>query len=175
MELLSRQKGLPGLGVDEKRLTREKRLLRWLKARGWDLTTDVARIMGVHRTFPGKCLIACTDPLPREMRQKLLAAGVPLAASAVGEQLSEVEAGFLARAHASGSGVVDTSSVGRLFDMVASVLGIAAGIPMFIAGQSLWSFLTALGTSVVVTLIWSAIARTNFDFNRLVTEITDLD
>ena len=58
---------------------------------------------------------------------------------------------------------------------VASVLGIAAGIPMFIAGQSLWSFLTALGTSVVVTLIWSAIARTNFDFNRLVTEITDLD
>ncbi len=54
----------------------------------------------------------------------LLAAGVPLAASAVGEQLSEVEAGFLARAHASGSGVVDTSSVGRLFDMVASVLGI---------------------------------------------------
>ena len=58
---------------------------------------------------------------------------------------------------------------------VASVLGIAAGIPMFIAGQSLWSFLTALGTSVVVTLIWSAIARTDFDFNRLVTEITDLD
>ena len=77
MEILSGQKGLPGLGVDEKRLTRQKRLLRWLKARGWDLTTDVARIMGVHRTFLGKCLIACTDPLPREMRQKPLAAGVP--------------------------------------------------------------------------------------------------
>jgi hypothetical protein len=22
---------------------------------GWDLTTDVARIMGAHLTFPGKC------------------------------------------------------------------------------------------------------------------------
>lgn len=75
--IVTLQKGLPGMGVDEKKLTREKRLLRWFKDRGWDLTTDVARVMGVHRTFPGKCLIACTDPLPREMRQKLLAAGVP--------------------------------------------------------------------------------------------------
>lgn len=75
--ILTMQKGLPGMGVDEKKLTREKRLLRWFKDRGWDLTTDVARLMGVHRTFPGKCLIACTDPLPSEMRRKLLAAGVP--------------------------------------------------------------------------------------------------
>jgi hypothetical protein len=76
--MLTTQKGLPGLGVDEKKLPREKLLLRWLKDRGWDLTTDVARIMGgVHRTFPGKCLVACTDPLPKEMRRRLLAAGVP--------------------------------------------------------------------------------------------------
>ena len=76
--MLTTQKGLPGLGVDEKKLTRDKLLLRWLKERGLDLTTDVARIMGgVHRTFPGKCLIACTDPLPKEMRRKLLAAGFP--------------------------------------------------------------------------------------------------
>ena len=76
--MLTTQKGLPGLGVDEKKLPREKLLLRWLKERGLDLTTDVARIMGgVHRTFPGKCLIACTDPLPKEMRRRLIAAGVP--------------------------------------------------------------------------------------------------
>lgn len=74
----SMQKGLPGLGADEEALPREKRLLRWFKERGLDLTTDVALIMGgVHRTFPGKCLVACTDQLPREMRQKLLAYGVP--------------------------------------------------------------------------------------------------
>lgn len=71
-------KGLPGLGVDEKRLTREKQLERWFKERGLTLTEDVARIMGgVHRTFPGKCLMACTDPLPREMRKLLLDYGVP--------------------------------------------------------------------------------------------------
>lgn len=74
------RKGLPGLGVDQKvaALSREKKLMRWFKERGLDLTTDVARIMGeVHRTFPGKCLIACTDPLPKEMRNRLLAYGVP--------------------------------------------------------------------------------------------------
>lgn len=75
--ILTMQKGLPGMGVDEKKLKREKRLLRWFKDRGWDLITDVARVMGIHRTFPGKCLIACTDPLTCEMRRKLLAAGVP--------------------------------------------------------------------------------------------------
>lgn len=58
---------------------------------------------------------------------------------------------------------------------VSSVLGIAAGLPMFIAGQSLWSFLTALAVSVVVTVGWSAVARTNYDFNRLKTEINDID
>ena len=58
---------------------------------------------------------------------------------------------------------------------VASVLGILAGTPMFLAGQSLWSFLTALAISVVVTLLWSTIQKTNYDFDRLVTEITNLD
>lgn len=54
----------------------------------------------------------------------LLAAGVPLAGTAVGDELTEVEARFLRAAHRSGAGVVDTSSVGRLFDVVASVLGV---------------------------------------------------
>ena len=72
------QKGLPGMGVDEKKLSRDKLLLRWFKDRGLTLTEDVAQIMGgVHRTFPGKCLIACTDALPKEMRNRLLAYGVP--------------------------------------------------------------------------------------------------
>lgn len=76
--VLSMQKGLPGLGVDEKKLSREKLLLKWLKERGLTLTEDVAQIMGgVHRTFPGKCLIACVDPLPPEMRKRLLAYGIP--------------------------------------------------------------------------------------------------
>ena len=76
--MLTTQKGLPGLGVDEKKLTREKLLLRWFKEHGLTLTEDVAQIMGgVHRTFPGKCLIACTDALPKEMRNRLLAYGVP--------------------------------------------------------------------------------------------------
>jgi hypothetical protein len=41
------------------------------------LCADVAKVMGLHRTFPGKCLVACTEPLPNEMRRKLLAASVP--------------------------------------------------------------------------------------------------
>lgn len=54
----------------------------------------------------------------------VLAAGLPVTAGAVEGQLSEVEASFLTRAHTTGSGVVETSSVGRLFDVVASVLGV---------------------------------------------------
>ena len=52
----------------------------------------------------------------------LLAAGLPLAGTSVAEELSEVETGFLTRAHETGAGLVDTSSVGRLFDVVASLL-----------------------------------------------------
>jgi hydrogenase maturation protein HypF len=54
----------------------------------------------------------------------LLSAGVPLAGTAVGAELTDVEARFLVTAHESGAGVVDTSSAGRLFDVVASVLGV---------------------------------------------------
>ncbi len=54
----------------------------------------------------------------------LLAAGVPLADTPVGAELTEAETRFLAAAHRSGAGVVDTSSAGRLFDVAASVLGV---------------------------------------------------
>ncbi len=54
----------------------------------------------------------------------LLAAGRPLDGSAVGEELTDAERTFLERAHTSGNGGVVTSSAGRLFDVVASVLGV---------------------------------------------------
>ncbi len=54
----------------------------------------------------------------------LFAAGVPVADTPVGAELTEAEARFLTAAHRSGAGVVDTSSAGRLFDVVSSVLGI---------------------------------------------------
>ena len=54
----------------------------------------------------------------------LLAAGVDPEATPVGEVLSEIELAFARKQHASGAGWVPTSSVGRLFDVVAAVLGI---------------------------------------------------
>ena len=54
----------------------------------------------------------------------LLGAGVHLAGTPVGAELTEAETRFLEGAHRSGAGVVDTSSTGRLFDVVASVLDV---------------------------------------------------
>ena len=54
----------------------------------------------------------------------LLAAGVAPDGTPVGPELTEAEARFLDGAHRSGAGLVDTSSVGRLFDVAASVLGV---------------------------------------------------
>lgn len=54
----------------------------------------------------------------------LLDAGLPLSGTPVADVLSDAEASFLVRAHASGAGLVDTSSVGRLFDVVAALLGV---------------------------------------------------
>lgn len=76
--MMTRQMGLPGLGADESKLSREKLLLKWFADRGLKLTEEVAAIMGgVHRTYPGKCLIKCCDELTDEMRKRLLAYGVP--------------------------------------------------------------------------------------------------
>jgi hydrogenase maturation protein HypF len=54
----------------------------------------------------------------------LLDAGVPLGDTRVARELSDTETGFLVGAQRSGAGLVATSSVGRLFDVVASILGI---------------------------------------------------
>ncbi|MEZ5093472.1 carbamoyltransferase HypF [Nocardioides sp.] len=54
----------------------------------------------------------------------LLAAGQGWDGTPVGEELSTAEAQLLARAHAAGTGFVDTSSAGRLFDVAASLLGV---------------------------------------------------
>lgn len=58
----------------------------------------------------------------------LLAAGVPLEGTLVGAALTRAEAAYLVAADRSGTGVVETSSVGRLFDVVAAILGIRARI-----------------------------------------------
>jgi hydrogenase maturation protein HypF len=54
----------------------------------------------------------------------LLAAGRSLEGTPVGDELTVAERIFLERAHTSGIGGVVTSSAGRLFDAVASVLGV---------------------------------------------------
>ncbi len=54
----------------------------------------------------------------------LLAAGETWDGTPVGAELATAEATLLTRAHTSRLGVVDTSSVGRLFDAVASLLGV---------------------------------------------------
>lgn len=64
---------------------------------------------------------------------------------------------------------------------VASVVGIAAGLPMFLygwfGGAPVWnlpSFVTALVVSAAITFGWSAVAKRTFDFDRLKTEINDI-
>lgn len=54
----------------------------------------------------------------------LLDAGVELEGTRVGAELGDPERGFLQQSAESGAGVVTTSSTGRLFDVVASVLGV---------------------------------------------------
>ncbi|MCL8025406.1 carbamoyltransferase HypF [Nocardioides bruguierae] len=54
----------------------------------------------------------------------LLDAGVDLDGTPVAAVLSPAERTFLERAHASGQGFVETSSTGRLFDVVASLLDV---------------------------------------------------
>lgn len=54
----------------------------------------------------------------------LLDAGATLPGTEVDAELSDAERSLLRQAHTSGLGLVDTSSVGRLFDVASSLLGI---------------------------------------------------
>lgn len=54
---------------------------------------------------------------------------------------------------------------------IGTTAGIVAGLPMFIAGNSLWSFLTALLVSSGIVIISSLFCKKEYDFSRLSTEI----
>lgn len=56
----------------------------------------------------------------------------------------------------------------------ATIGGIAAGLPMFIVGNSLYSFLSALLVSSLIILLAHLFGRKHFDFHRLKAEITNL-
>jgi hydrogenase maturation protein HypF len=76
----------------------------------------------------------------------LLAAGVELAGTPVDDELSEVERSFLTRLALADTGWVATSSVGRLFDVVSSLLGVRhrvtyeaqAAIELEVAARRWW-------------------------------------
>lgn len=57
---------------------------------------------------------------------------------------------------------------------VACAVGIVAGLPMFFAGQSLWSFLTALLASALITAGCAMFSKQRYDFSRLATEIENI-
>lgn len=67
-----------------------------------------------------------------------------------------------------------SARIGGIAAFIACASGIIAGLPMFLAGHSLWSFLTALGASTAITVISIAASRKRFDFNRLKTEIENI-
>lgn len=57
---------------------------------------------------------------------------------------------------------------------VATIVGILAGLPMFLAGKSLYSFLSALAASSLIILAAHITGKRRFDYERLKTEITKL-
>jgi transposase-like protein len=64
------------LPTDWSALPREQRLKLWLRGEGLTLAA-LAQKMGVHKSAPGKWLIQCCEPLPKERRQELQAMGMP--------------------------------------------------------------------------------------------------
>lgn len=59
--------------------------------------------------------------------------------------------------------------------MSATILGIVGGLPLFRAGENLYSFLTAIILSGLTIFIGSRVFPINYDFNRLQTDIKTLD
>jgi Na+/proline symporter len=57
---------------------------------------------------------------------------------------------------------------------IATLCGIAAGMPFYIRGTSLPSFGLALIVSTVIVLVTTAFSKTEFDYDRLKAEIKEI-
>lgn len=67
-----------------------------------------------------------------------------------------------------------SSKISGTVAAIATIAGIIAGLPQFIAGATLWSFLLALIVSSLVLFVGSRLFPTDYDFARLKTEIEEL-
>lgn len=72
------------LAFDDAALPTEARLALWLRRAGYGSLAALARDMGVHHTYPGKLLVARTEPMPPQWRAWLLERGCP--AEVLGEE-----------------------------------------------------------------------------------------
>lgn len=55
-----------------------------------------------------------------------------------------------------------------------TILGIVSGIPLFIAGNKMLSFIVALLVSTIITVVASLFSKYEYDFSRLTEEIKEL-
>lgn len=67
-----------------------------------------------------------------------------------------------------------SSRISGLAAGLATLAGVLAGLPMFLLGNSLYSFLSALLGSTLIVCIGHIFGKKKFDFNRLKTEITNM-
>jgi len=65
------------LVFDDSCLPRRARLKLWLRRAGYSSLAALAKDMGVHHTYPGKLLVARTEPITPEWREWLMERGCP--------------------------------------------------------------------------------------------------
>jgi hypothetical protein len=65
------------LAFDDSNLPAEARLTLWLRRAGYGSLAALAADMGVHPTYPGKMLLARTEPITPEWREWLREKGFP--------------------------------------------------------------------------------------------------
>ncbi|MGE4553978.1 MAG: XRE family transcriptional regulator [Desulfovibrionaceae bacterium] len=65
------------LAFDDAMLPRAARVRLWLARAGFPSLRALADAMGVHRSLPGKMLVARTEPIPPQRREWLLGRGCP--------------------------------------------------------------------------------------------------
>ncbi len=71
-----RKEGFRHLPLGYQELDRKQRMKIWLRDRDMTLA-DLAEKCGIHFSYPGKILIARTEKPSPEVRERLLAAGIP--------------------------------------------------------------------------------------------------